>query len=529
MGYQPIKIRGVPKSKVVATTMAPKGVDLRDLPQLLDPNYAQKNVNYLVTANGRLKKRKGATKNMDAGTDIPVTLWKKFDDDTFIAGYGTTIARYTISTDTLTTIKANFSANNGFDGTRYGANNFFVCNGVDKIWRINAAYAISEIAASPICNVLTAIGNRLYCGNLSTDSTAVRYSMVDDGTATPFNTWTDGALATQAGTVYYRNGGTVRSIIPFGQLVVVLQDEGKNAFYLNTIDVAGLATKVEVIQDAKEDFGGQRGAISTEDGIFFMNKAGLCQLLNVGQTNLPANEQEAVASVLVGPNYFDNADFSQMDMTYDARERNILVTYANNSSVNNAVLVYNLDRKSISTIQGWTINRFYNDDQTIYGASSIATKAYELFSGSSDDGLNIGTEYKQELTMGALYTKKFLKGLYVQGFLSSSSDITVKFDVYSIEGRVENNKLQFSWTAQYSNSGFTAYNSAAYNSAAWNGASLTPGLVESFDGCRPFIRNCQRIILHIVSGDKLAHEINWISIEAQEKTQIRRRHLTLLT
>ncbi len=529
MGYQPIKIRSVPRSKVVATTMAPKGVDLRDLPQLLDPNYAQKNINYLVTANGRLKKRNGATKILEVAGGNPITLFKKFDSDTFIFGYATTIARYTISTGTVTTIKSNFTANSGFDGVRYGANNFFVCNGVDKIWRINAAYAISEIAASPICNVLSAIGNRLYCGNLSTDSTAVRYSMVDDGTTTPFNTWTDGTLATQAGTVYYRNGGTVRSIIPFGQLIVVLQDEGKNAFYLNTIDVAGLATKVEVIQDAKEDFGGQRGAISTEEGLFFMNKAGLCQLLNVGQTNLPANEQEAVVSVLVGSNYFNLASFSQMDMIYDAKERNILVSYAYNSSVNNTVLVYNLDRKAISNIQGWTVNRFYNDDQTIYGASSIATKAYKLFDGATDDGLSIGTEYKQELTVGALYTKKFLKGLYVQGFLSPSSNITVKFDIYTIEGKPENNKLQFSWTTQYSNSGFTDYNSADYNGAAFGGGSVTPGLIESFDGCRPFIRNCQRIILHITSGDKLPHEINWMSIEAQEKTPIKRRHLTLLT
>ena len=529
MGYQPIKIRGAPKSKVVATTMAPKGVDLRDLPQLLDPNYAQKNVNYLVTANGRLKKRKGETKILEVAGDNPITLYKKFDSDTFIFGYATTIARYTISTNAVNIIKADFAANSGFDGVRYGAKNFFVCNGVDKIWRINAAYAISEIAASPVCRVINAIGNRLYCGNLSTDATAVRYSMVDDGSDTPFNTWTDGTLATQAGTVYYRNGGAVRSIIPFGQLIVSLQDNGKNAFYLNTIDIAGSPAKVEVIQDAKTDFGGQRGAISTEDGLFFMNKAGLCQLLNVGQTNLPANEQEAVASVLVGPNYFSQANFSQMDMVYDAKERNVLVAYANNSTVNNAVLVYNLDRKSISTIQGWSINRFFNDNQTIYGASSVATKAYKLFDGSSDDGLKIGTEYQQELTVGALYTKKFLKGLYIQGFLSVSSDITVKFDIYDIEGRIDNNKLQFSWTSQFSNSGATAYNSANYNGAAWDGASASSGLVESFDGCRPFIRNCQRIILHIISGDKLPHEINWVSIEAQEKTPIRRRKMTLLT
>ena len=509
--------------------MASGGVNLRDLPQLLDPKYAQKSINYLTLAEGRLEKRKGATKILEVAGNNPITLFKKFDSDTFIFGYSTTIARYTVSTGTVTNIKTNFTANNGFDGARYGAKNFFVCNGVDKIWRINETYAISEIVASPICSVLSAIGNRLYCGNLSTDATAIRYSMVDDGSNTPFNTWTDGALATQAGTVYYRNGGTVRAIIPFGNLIVAFQDKGKNAFFLDTIDVGGSATKVERIQDASEDFGGQRGVISTEDGIFCMNKAGLCQILNVGQTNLPASEQEAIVSVLAGSTFFTGATFTNMDMTYDAKRRNILVSYAFNSDVNNTVFVYNLDRKSISTIQGWAINRFYNDDQTIYGASSISTKAYKLFDGSSDDGLSIGTEYQQELTVGALFTKKFLKGLYIQGFLSPSSNITVKFDIYDVNGRISNNKLRFSWTSQYSNMGFTGYNSADYSGAAFGGASTVAGLIESFDGCRPFIRNCQRIILHITSGDTLPHQINWVSLDSHEKTPIKRRKMTLLT
>jgi hypothetical protein len=193
MGYQPIQVNPRSSIRRSTTLMAKGGVNNRDLPQLLDVKFAQKIVNYLAESDGRLIKRKGLEKILEVAGTVGITLFKKFDDDTFIFGYGTTIARYTVSTDTVTNIKTNFSANSGFDGVRYGVN-FFVCNGVDKIWRITAAYAISEITASPVCSVLSVIGNRIYAGRLSTDETAVQYSMVDDGSTTPFGTWTIGTL-----------------------------------------------------------------------------------------------------------------------------------------------------------------------------------------------------------------------------------------------------------------------------------------------------------------------------------------------
>ena len=526
MAYRALQVGNRPRVAKTTTLMAKKGVDNRDLPQLLNAQFAQKMVNYLITSDGRLDKRKGITKILEVAGANPITLFKKFDSDTFIFGYATTIARYTVSTDAVTTIKANFSANSGFDGVKYGAN-FFVCNGVDKIWRITAAYAISEIAASPICSVLTAIGNRLYAGRISSDVTAVKYSMVDDGTATPFGTWTESTAATSGGTVYYRNAGSVNAIVPFGQNVVIFSERGKNAFYIDTVDSAGTLTKIERFIDAKEDFGGARGAISTTQGTFFFNEAGLWQLTGLGQTNVPFSTQEGLVSELLGDQYFSDVDLTQADITYDAKKRNILVTFAKNSDTNNSVLVYNLDQKSFSTITGWTINRFYNDDQTIYGASSIATVVYKLFSGVSDDGLNIGTEYLQELNVGQLDTKKFLKGLYIQGFLSSSSSILIKFDIFDIEGKPVTDKLKFTWTPQYSLSGFDGYSSAQYNASSYGGDLDSAQLIESFDGCRPFIRNFQRVRVHITSGDKLDHQINWLSLEVEEKAPIRRRKLVL--
>ena len=528
MGYQPIQVNPRSSIRRSTTLMAKGGVNNRDLPQLLDVKFAQKIVNYLAESDGRLIKRKGLEKILEVAGTVGITLFKKFDDDTFIFGYGTTIARYTVSTDTVTNIKTNFSANSGFDGVRYGVN-FFVCNGVDKIWRITAAYAISEITASPVCSVLSVIGNRIYAGRLSTDETAVQYSMVDDGSTTPFGTWTIGTDATDSGTVRYRNGGKVNSIVPLGQFVVILQDKGRNVFYLDTIDSSGTLTKVERFQEAKIDFGGARGAIATNEGIFYLNEAGLWRLMVVGQTDAPRSGQEVLVTELLGDQFFSDVDLAQCDIAYDAKKRNIISTFAKNSDSNNSVLVYNLDLQSITTVTGWNINRFYNDDQLIYGASSVAIKVYKTFTGVSDDGLSIGTEYLQELNVGQLETKKYLKGLYVQGFLSASSSITIKFDIFDIDGVPVTDKIKFTWTPQYSLSGFDGYNSAQYNASAYGGDVDNANLIECFDGIRPVIRNFQRVRVHITSGDKLDHQINWLSIEAQEKKNIRRRKLTLLT
>jgi len=119
--------------------------------------------------------------------------------------------------------------------------------------------------------------------------------------------------------------------------------------------------------------------------------------------------------------------------------------------------------------------------------------------------------------------------LYIQGFLSSSSDITIRFDIYDRTGKLIKDKIRFQWTAQGSNSTFSGYNSAKYSSAAYGGDQDSARLIESFDGSDAFISNYQRIRLRITSGDKVPHIINWVSIDSQEKVKIRRRKLTKLT
>jgi len=441
----------------------------------------------------------------------------------WIFGYGTTIARYTLSTDTVTNIKTNFSVNSGFDGTRYGEY-FFVCNGVDKVYRIDlATFTATEVATSPICSGLSVIGNRLYAFNLSTDASAVQYSEVDTGSNPPFNTWSVGTLATEGGKVYYRNAGTVRSVVPLGDNVVAFSDNGFFAFTITTLDSAGDLSKVDAIVGYTEDFGGARGAITTDKGIFYANEVGLWQLISIGQPNIPFSRQFAPVVELLGDSYFNDISADNGDIVYDQRKRTVYFTCARSSETNNFVIGYNRDFKSLYTFNNWNISRFMIAGRKIYGASDSKTAVYRCFDSFSDDGQIIGTEYIQELNLGNLETRQMLKGIYVQGFLSASSEIHVNMDIYNVEGIPVANKKRLLWTAQYDLNGMDGYNGATYSSSLYGGDQDYANLIESFDGYRPFIRNFQRIRVRITSMDQAGHALTWLILEARVKAQIRRR------
>ena len=246
----------------------------------------------------------------------------------------------------------------------------------------------------------------------------------------------------------------------------------------------------------------------------------------LGQQNIPYSDQESQVSVLLGNKYFDNITLSNCDITYDAVNKNVLITCAQNSATNNFVIVYNVINKAFSRITGWNINRWMNIDQTIYGASSSFTRVYECFSGWDDDGATIGTEFLQELKMGDLETRQMLQGIYIQGFLSSSSVINVRFDIYDVTGRYVSDKLKLQWTAQQNYNSIDGYSSAQYSGSVYGGDVDYANLIESFDGFRPFIRNWQRLQIHITSSDRLAHVINWVKLISRVKAQIRRRKMT---
>ena len=527
--FQPLKVQAGGKAVQRNSFMAQKGINLRDSPQLMGAEFALSCINYFPTAEGHLVKREGYEKMFDVESapsvisDKPVAMLEKSTDDIFVFGYATTVAVYEVSTDTVTSIKTDFSANSGFSGVRYG-DYFFVANGVDKVWRIDmSTLVISEIAATQAGIVgITAIGARMFAWK----DDSVYYSAIDDGSNPPFDDWTIGTAADEAGVVNYRRGGNVQDVISFGDRILVLQEFGKFAFFINTLEAAGVLSRVDVFQMSRLDLGGSRGSINTPVGVFYLNEGGLSQLVGLGQPELPMSDQEMDTTVLLGSEYFEDVGLDNVDLVYDSKRKLVLVTMAKGSAVNNRILAYNVETRAVSFIKGWNISRFINVDGTLYGGSALSTSVYKLFTGSSDDDLDIETEFYQEIKLDTLDIVNKLDFFAIQGLLSDNSLVNISFDIYDKEGRFVKDKARLEWTAQHSSNTSDEYGSAEYGISTYGGDLDLTQLVDCFNSYKTWIRSFMRLRVKITSNDKLPHSISWFSVSVTPVRQARFRHLT---
>jgi hypothetical protein len=597
MSYFPVKLTSRPRTGEVTTLMAKKGVDLRDAPQLLSPDFAQKIVNYIITGDGGLLRRPGLEAvHIIAGSN-GITLADEYTSDILILGYADKIVAYSFSADTVTTIKT-YTTNSTYSGDRYG-DYFFVSNNKDALVRISRTLAFdaqtanftlgkiitgatsgataiileqtdagatgvltlgsisgtfvdneiitdnngtpgsatvngtvgwttTDVTNAPIGAVVRANSGRLFIGRLSTDQTGVAYSSQDTGSNPPFNgVWTVGANATDPGLVYYRNAGAVQDIVFLGANVVVFSDFGKWAFQISVLDSGGTIKKTDITIIDRTDLGGAKG-ITTPKGIFYVNEGGLWQIVSLGQPNIPFSEQESLNSVLLGSKFFDDIDLSQADLVYSPKYQCIFITCANDAEVNNFVIGYNLEYKAFFTFTGWNLNRFLysNSQNKIYGFGANSNIIFECFSGWDDNGNDVWYQYRQELKTGDLETRQVLYSQYIQGFLSASGEIEIRFDIYDVEGNFVPNKRVLNWTSSGSTSVSDGYGIASWGTSAWGGDVDVTGLLECFAGGKYKIANYQRIILDLNGHDKLPHALTWVKLGAQPKAKIRRRNLT---
>lgn len=506
--------------------MAKAGVDLKTLPELLDPAFALVIENYFITNSKGLSKRKGKIGMTTVAGNKAITMYKVWKGFHMFA-YDTTLAAYDPVAKTVTTIKSDWTTNDPFSGAPYG-DFFFVGNIGDKIHYVTEAagvFAITEIATAPKSGVITAIGARILAGV----ENGVYYSNVDVGTDPPCQTWTPTLLSDGGGTTSFRNGGTVRAICSLNNNIVAFGDFGKWAFAIRTIDSAGTLTKIEQVIIDRIDMGGARGAISTPKGVFYVNEGGLWQLMMIGQSDVPLSDQEQLTSVNLGTDYFNDIDLSSCDLVYYTRYSSVLLTCAKESTQNNHVIVYNPDAQAISTFKNWNISRWVSYQDEIYGASSIKTTLYHCFAGGADDGVDIGTRYIQELRTGNLWSRQMFYGLYIKGLLHQSSDVKIAFDIYDKNGKLKIDKLKYSWTNDVSNEELEGWGEAEWGEASWGGDANTSGMIDNFAGMRGFIRNYQRLIIKITEGSSVPHRLDWFSVDTRSKANIRRRNLTLTT
>lgn len=388
------------------------------------------------------------------------------------------------------------------------------------------AWMATEMSNAPIAKGVKLLGSRLFLFDLEKNASGIAYSESDTGSNPPFTAWTVGTEADDAGEVFNRNIGAIQDVEKLGPFFVAWGLDGKFAFTIDQLDSAGTISKVDNFHMNRLDFGGSPGALMTPIGLVYANENGFHRLVNVGQLDTPSRGDEEEMSVLLGDKFFEGVDVTNGDIVFDEKRGNILFTFAKNSSVNNTVVGYNIDSKAIFEIDGWNVSQWFKVGADIYFGSDIETAIFKAFTGASDDGVKIGTEYVQELNLGELYTAKFVKECYAQGFLSASSVITVHFDIYDYFGKPIADKAKFEWTAQRVEGKSGGWGKAQWGQNSWGSYSRSGGMVESFDGCEPFIREAQRVILRVTSGDEVPHIINWIGVFGEEGAPIRRRKMT---
>ena len=526
--YTPLQYRQPAKVSRFSSVTPTAGENFRQFSSLLKPEFALKISNYLPDGEGKMSKRKGLNKIFEVAGTNPCRILGRFTSTTIIFSYSTTVAYYNETTEVITNIKTNFTANTGFDGVRYGEY-FFVCNGVDKIWRIDNAFAIAEVAAAPICKTLTVFGARLVAGNLSTDSSATKYSEIDTGSNPPFTTWSNSATASDGGLVSFRNAGAINEVVTLGDNVVVFADNGKWAYQINQVDSAGTIKKIDQTVIDRTDLGGN-AAIVTDAGIFYINEGGLWQLSSLGQSNIAYSDQEFDVTYLLGKDYFDDLDFTGSSLAFDNVNNRVVITCRSSSaSTNNYVIVYNVKTKAASRISGWAINNFFTDnDNTMWGSSSSATKVYKCFRNYDDDGSLVGTEYYQELNIGDFNVEKTLQKFMLQCDLSLSTILEITFDTFDREG-VFHEAVGGIYYMSVTNATVEGlgYGAAFYTSSYGSSGGQEDGTLPVYDSYKPFLRNCQRIFVKIQTADTLPHTINLFQAEIKEKSPIRVRNITV--
>jgi hypothetical protein len=135
--YVPLSIKsGSPKENQTVSMLGKKGMNLRDLPQMLNVDHALNINNYIITSDGGLRRRKGYSEEYNGSSTDPITMLIKYTDDILLYTFSNKLYAYSFSAGTSSSIKTDFTTADPFSGAKYG-DYAFLCNGGDKIGRVS--------------------------------------------------------------------------------------------------------------------------------------------------------------------------------------------------------------------------------------------------------------------------------------------------------------------------------------------------------------------------------------------------------
>lgn len=145
--YQPISVKVKPQVKAYTSITPIKGENTSAFSALLTPEYALEITNYIPQDPGMLVKRGGQKKVFDQSTSDAILLDDRYTPTVRVVCYGTNTDIWDESTDTVTTIKSDWTDTGLFTGVGYG-DYYFLCNGSEKIHRISQTLAYDTQTAN---------------------------------------------------------------------------------------------------------------------------------------------------------------------------------------------------------------------------------------------------------------------------------------------------------------------------------------------------------------------------------------------
>lgn len=382
-------------------------------------------------------------------------------------------------------------------------------------------WSANAVSAAPIARIVRAIDDRLHLGDINGERSSEQFSEADAGDAIPFTNWTVSAAIEGPDKTFYRAGGVVKDIVPLGPYKVVFQEKGFYAYLISAIsDGSQIVKNVETV-DYELNFGAGKAALTTDKGIFTANAAGGFQYIQLGQHDVPYSRQKIEFTQPLGRTYFEDISFASSDIVHDLKNKMIWIACARDSDVNNLLLGFHTELKTLVELQGWNHNTLFKIDQELYAGSALDGKAYKLFEGNDDAGVNISTEFYQELNFGDYTRMKTLLHSFFQGKLHPESEITISFDIYDWRGAfIRSYGPSYTWSCQ--NGGGVVGMSDEFSELYGEDEEL----VNSPDDYPTKINNFLRIRVRVQCSDGYPHILELMTFLAEIKSQTRIRNIT---
>ena len=198
------------------------------------------------------------------------------------------------------------------------------------------------------------------------------------------------------------------------------------------------------------------------------------------------------------------------------------------SDVNNAMIIYNLQTKSISHVVGVNFAHIGIQDGVVYAVSRTTGEIYELFSGYDFNGSAIQFYYESpEFDFGDETMVKDIRDFHIIGKLAQGQTVRVTFDVWDRDGKKQEDYQIYDWTPDGVSSVSPVGVSKLPVSKGAAGGEL---LAENHGQFRVRLRRVKKIKIRISEISKLPLELHKIiPSDIIARREVQKNNLSLVS